>query len=135
MDTRKHKCGAVGCQTPVSVDKFMCLLHWGMVTPATQDAINTLHRRGFDTKDGAYRRIVRLAMEQVRMKEKRSIADHSKEIKEVSYRRLAGELQPDGNAICDVLGCDAPAICLVGCGGGHPSCEEHAQGADHISPL
>lgn len=56
-------------------------------------------------------------------------------ISEVSYRRLTGELRPDGQTVCDVIPCQSLAICIVGCGAGHPSCEKHAQMADHISPL
>ena len=57
------------------------------------------------------------------------------QISEVAFRRLMGELEPDGATKCDVIGCDVLAICIVGCGQGHPSCERHAKGENYISPL
>ncbi len=56
-------------------------------------------------------------------------------ISQATFRRLMGELVPRDGIICTVHGCDGLAICLIGCGKGHASCERHAQGADYISPL
>ena len=61
--------------------------------------------------------------------------DYQLQIPQVSFRRMNGELKPDGRTECDVIGCVELAICIVGGGQGHPSCEDHAKGADYISPL
>jgi hypothetical protein len=57
---------------------------------------------------------------------------YNEQVSEVAFRRLTGELQPSPGIKCDVIGCDAPAICMIGTLDGHPSCELHARGADHI---
>lgn len=56
-------------------------------------------------------------------------------ISEVSFLRLIGEYVSDGGTRCDVIGCEALAICLVGGGCDHPSCERHAQGESYHCAL
>ena len=61
--------------------------------------------------------------------------DYQTQILEAGFRRLMGEFKPDGETVCDVIGCEAPAVCRVGSSENHPSCERHARGEDHIVPL
>lgn len=64
-------------------------------------------------------------------------------ISQVSFMRLMGQLKPDGS-ICDCfwfgddgerIYCGEMAICRVGNGTGHPSCEKHAQGVPYVCQL
>lgn len=55
---------------------------------------------------------------------------------ERTYEAIHGNECPNTNTkICTVIGCGREATCVVGCGVGHLSCEQHAKMEDYVLPL
>jgi len=69
--------------------------------------------------------------------------DRPQQVNEVAFRRLMGEFQPSETLTCDAGSfasgkfeeCGKPAICWVGGGLDHPSCEQHARGESYACAL
>lgn len=71
------------------------------------------------------------------------VYERPEQISEVAFRRLTGEFAPSPTLTCDAgsfetgefVVCGKPAICWVGGGLDHPSCERHARGESYACAL